>query len=86
MWISKKQYTDLIDRTARAEAARDFALAHVNVLQTEVGQLKLEITGRPQPVPRFKLESQKTVDPEQVGETSFEDLGDDEARRHGYKE
>lgn len=86
MWISKKQYTDLIDRAARAESARDFALAQVNVLQTEVGQLKHELTGKPIAVPRYKLESQQRVDPEQVGETSFEDMGDDEARKHGYNE
>lgn len=84
MWITKAEYTALVSGKASAEATRDWALTQINMLQTEVGQLKLELTGKPQPVPRFRMEAAKPVDPFLIGETSFEDLGDEEAKANGY--
>lgn len=84
MWMSKKTYTNLIDRTARAESARDWALTQVNLLNTRIGQLEHELTGKTVVVPKFKQEALRVPTPEEQGEVSFEDMGDDEARKHGY--
>ena len=86
MWISKKDYTDLVDRTARAESARDWALTQINILQTEIGNLRHQTTGEIQIIPKFKQESLKAPVPENYGEVSFDDMGDDEARLHGYRD
>lgn len=83
MWMSKAQYTALIDKTARAETRADWLLTQVNLLQTELGQLKFQVTGKPVAIPMYQREATPVVDPEAVGETSFEDMGDELAKKHG---
>jgi hypothetical protein len=81
MWISKADYTALVDKTARAETRADWLLTQVNQLQHELGVLKHEATGKPVAVPIYTKEASPPVD--DTAETSFEDMGDDLAHRLG---
>ena len=81
MWISAKRYTDLIEKAARAETRADWMMARVNQLELELGTARAELTGRPQPVPHYRKESE--IPEDRLGAESFEDLGDDAARKHG---
>lgn len=83
MWIALAQYVALVDKAARAETRADWLLTRVNQLELEAGDLRFQLTGRPQPVPMFqKAATPRPEAPPQVGE-SFEDMGDDEAVKHG---
>lgn len=81
MWISRKEYTALVDARARAETKADWLLIQVNLLHAELGQRKYEQTGKPTPVPMFQREAtpQDTKTPIDL----FEDMGDVQARLDG---
>lgn len=81
MWINQKDYTALVDKAARHEARADWLLTRVNQLELELGHVRMELTGRPQPVPTFRKES--TPPPESIDTDAFEDLGDELARKYG---
>lgn len=82
MWMPLADHITLVDRAARAETRADWLMTRVNQLEVEVGALKFELTGKPQPVPRFLKEATpRPADPPDLA--SFDDMGDDEARRHG---
>jgi len=83
MWISKAEYTALVDKTARAETRADWLLTQANMLQVEIGTLKLELTGRPVPVPMYQREATPPEAKDDPAEVSFEDMGDDLARKLG---
>lgn len=84
MWISAQNYAALVEKSARAETRADWLLTRVNQLELELGHVRHELTGKPQPVPMFKKDA--TPQPESPTADSFEDLGDDLARIHGYNE
>lgn len=81
MWISKQQYTDLVDARARAETKSDWLLTQVNLLNAQLGEMKYQQTGKPTPVPLFQREAtpQDTQTPIDV----FDDMGDVAARIDG---
>lgn len=81
MWIKSDTYVALVDRAARADTRADWLMTRVNQLEMEVGSLRHEITGKPQPVPVFRKDATPALD--EQAETSFEDLGDELARKHG---
>lgn len=81
MWISKQDYTAMVDKTARAETRADWLLTQVNQLQVELGTLKYEKTGKAVAVPLYTREATPAHD--DPAETSFEDVGDDLARTLG---
>jgi hypothetical protein len=81
MWISKKAYTELVDRAARSETRADWLMTQVNQLQHELGVVKHEATGRPVAVPMYTREA--TPPREDMAETSFEDMGDELAKKYG---
>jgi hypothetical protein len=82
MWISKQKYTEMVDKTARAETRSEWLLTQINLLQTELGTLKHSVTGQPVAIPQFRREAtdHSKNDP---AETSFEDVGDDVALKLG---
>lgn len=82
MWISKKDYTAIIEARAKAETRADWLLTRLNQLEHEAGTLKHHVTGIPQQIPIYQREATAPVDNE--AELSFEDLGDENARKHGY--
>ena len=82
MWIRLKDYIALVDKAARAETRADWLLTRVNQLELEAGDLRFQLTGRPQPVPMFRKESTPRPDAPPNLE-SFEDMGDVEAMKHG---
>ena len=82
MFIKRADYVTLIEKSARAEAENAFLLARVNQLELENGHLRAELSGKPQVVPTFKKDTpSRARDP--LGGESFEDMGDDEAHKHG---
>lgn len=81
MWVKKASYIALVDKAARAETRADWLRTRVNQLEHEVGALRLKLTGEPQVVPMYHKEA--TPAPEEPGETSFEDMGDELARKYG---
>jgi hypothetical protein len=83
MWLSKADYTTLVDKAARAETRADWLMTRVNQLEAEVGGFKYEITGRPVAIPMYTKEASPPHD--DPAETSFEDMGDDLARRLGIE-
>lgn len=76
MWISKTRYTDLI----KAETRADWLLTRVNQLELELATERHARTGVPQPVPMIRKES--TPEPEDPITDSFEDLGDELAKKY----
>lgn len=81
MWISKADYTVLVDKAARAETRADWLMTRVNQLEHENGTLRLKLTGEPQAVPVYKKEA--TPPPDDPAEVTFEDVGDGLARKLG---
>ncbi len=81
MWLSKDEYTKLVVTAAKAETRADWLLVQVNQLQHDLGIQKSERTGQPVAVPMYVKEA--TPPPSEQAETSFEDMGDVQARVHG---
>lgn len=80
MWISRADYTRFIATAAKHEAENVFLLARVNELLAELGQLRFEKTGKPQNVPNYARGDHRPPDDHEI---SFDDVGDDEAKRLG---
>jgi hypothetical protein len=74
MWLSKKDYTALVDKAARSETRADWLMTRVNQLEMEVGNFKHDTTGRPVAIPMYAKVA--TPPPSDQAETSFEDMGD----------
>ena len=83
MWISKADYTALVSNCSRAETRADWMTVRINQLELELGAYKFDKTGIPVVVPTLIKESSFPVD--EPAETSFEDLGDDLARKFGVQ-
>ena len=84
MWVKKAEYLALVDKAARAETRADWLRTRVNQLELEVGALRLKITGEPQVVPTYQKEATPERDPDQdIGSASFEDMGEELARKYG---
>lgn len=81
MWVKATIYLALVDKAARAETRADWLMTRVNQLELELGHVRHDLTGKPQPVPMFKKEG--TPPPQDGTVDSFEDLGDELARVHG---
>ena len=81
MFIRKADYRALVERAARAETRADWLLMRINQLELEVGTLRTTVTGTPQAVP--VLHREPTPPPEDADGDSFEDLGDDLAKKYG---
>jgi len=82
MWVKKADYLALIEKSAKAETRADWLITRVNQLELELGNLRHHITGVPAAVPIIRREATPPVDPEALGETSFDDMGDDLALKH----
>lgn len=81
MFIRKSDYLALIERAARAETRADWLMTRVNQLEIDLGNTRASITGIAQPVPMLKREP--STPPEDADGDSFEDLGDDLAKKYG---
>ena len=81
MWISKADYTTLVDRCARAETRADWLLTQVNLLNQQLGEVKFNQTGQATAIPIFHKEATPPVT--KTPEDSFEDMGDDAAHVEG---
>ncbi len=81
MWISKRDYLAFVDKLARAETRADWFMTRVNQLELEVGTARHDLTGRPVAIPAYAKEASPPR--EDPAETSFEDMGDELAKKHG---
>lgn len=79
MWISKPRYTELI----KAETRADWLTHQVNRLELDLANARSELTGKPQSVPLIQREN--TPRPVSPDVESFEDMGDDNALKHGAR-
>jgi hypothetical protein len=82
MWINKADYTALVEGKAKAETRADWLITRVNQLERELGVWKEHTTGIPAAIPIIRREATPPVDPEALGETSFDDMGDELAKKH----
>ena len=76
MWISKTEYTDLIAQRSGAMAQATWLQIRINQLEQENGDLRAQITGKPQRVPTILPSSPAIFDAGVVDASEFEDMGD----------
>lgn len=88
MWVSKKEYRELIETAATANATAIGLTTQLNTMARELADARHTLTGKPQHVPVFMYQRTATPKTPPGLETGvdFNDMGDEAAHVAGFKD